>query len=120
MLESKYSSAASASFWLRAEARLARLANGVFSAASAKPVMAKTPAAAAASDADRLSAVVRIDMDIVLRQIAGPERSRSFPFAGDPEYDRDVRIVQAQFHIAFIERSGQPIAADLHVLQRDI
>src|SRR5579863_3114154 len=115
MCESKYSRASSESFSLRADASLARLANGVDSAAR-KP----TPTAKTISATRHLSAVIRIDVDIVFGQIAGPERRASLPFAGDPEHDRDIGIVEPHLHIGFIERSGEPVAADLHVLQRDI
>src|SRR5580658_8593095 len=114
MCESKYSRASSESFSLSAEASFARLSNGVCSAAS------RTPAAKTASGTEHLSAVIRIDMDIVFGQIARPERRASLPLAGDPEHDRDIGIVEPHLHIGFIERSGEPAAANLHVLQRDI
>src|SRR5580693_4161023 len=114
MWESKNSRALSESLSLRAVASLARLANGLWSAASTKP----TPAAKTASAT--LRPVVRINVDVVFSEIASPESGRSLSLAGDPEDDRDVGIVEPHLHAGFVERRGEPIAADLHILQRDI
>src|SRR5580658_242363 len=87
------------------------LANGVRSAASKTMQERTTPA---------LSAVIRIDVDVILGQIAGPEGCRSFAFTSNPEDDRDIGVVETNLHIGFVERSSKAVTADLHILQGDI
>src|SRR5579862_7197986 len=101
----------SGSFSLKAEARSAILANGVSSAARAAIENSRTP---------KLSPVIRIDMDVILGEITSPEGRRPLPFTGDAEDDRDIRIVEPDLHIGFVERSGEAVAADLYILQRDV
>src|SRR5580658_6090125 len=114
MFESKRSRASSESPLVRAVARLAKLASGVFSAASTKPEKAKTPTAKTVGAT--LGAVVRIDVDVIFGQVARPESGGSFPLAGDPEDDRDVGVIETHLHIGFVERGGEAVAANLHIL----
>ena len=68
----------------------------------------------------RLGSVVGVDMDVVFGQIAGPESRASLPFSGDAEDNRNICIVKAHFHVAFVEGAGQTGAADFDVLEGDV
>src|SRR5690242_14807112 len=126
MRESKAASAPTASFWLSEEASFAITGSQAASSFWANESLAAESRISRLRKTGRrkrlphdLSPVVGINVDVVFRQIAGPESSSALTLACNAENDGDIRIVEPQLHIGFIKRRGQPVAADLDVLQGD-